>query len=58
MPIEVNTQLRIFNQEEFHALDYRVMGIIFKMHNEFGRFLHELGCRCPASVRCRRLGLA
>ena len=52
MPIEVNTESRIFNQEEFHALDYRVMGIIFKMHNEFGRFLDETPFKRAIALEC------
>lgn len=41
MPIEVQTEIRVFNQEEFHALDRKLMRIVFDVHNEFGRFLDE-----------------
>jgi GxxExxY protein len=41
MPIEIPGDLRILDQEEFHALDRKLMRIIFDVHNEFGRFLGE-----------------
>src|SRR5262249_15712882 len=39
MAIEVDSEIRFLNQEDFHALNRRVLGIIFDVHNEFGRFL-------------------
>lgn len=42
MPIEVATEIRVFDQEEFHALDRKLMGIVFDIHNEFGRFFDEM----------------
>lgn len=41
MPIDVATEIRVFEQEEFHALDRNLMRIVFDVHNEFGRFLDE-----------------
>jgi GxxExxY protein len=41
MPIEVSTQIRACNQEEFHALDRQIMRVAFDVHNEFGRLLDE-----------------
>jgi GxxExxY protein len=41
MPIEVATKIHVLGQEEFHALDRRLMGIVFDVHNQFGRFLDE-----------------
>jgi hypothetical protein len=40
MPIEVAAAIQVLNQDQFHALHHRLMGIIFQVHNEFGR--------CPA----------
>ena len=42
MPIEVDSEIRIFKQDEFHALAHRVMGVVFGVHNEFGRGTHEM----------------
>ena len=41
MPIEVDSKIRVFTEDEFHALAYRVMGIIFEVHNELGRLMEE-----------------
>lgn len=55
MPIEVSVPIDVFNQEQFHALDRRVMRIVFDVHNEFGRLLdeklykHEIAARCAAA---------
>lgn len=41
MPIEIPSDIRALDQEEFHALDRKLMRIVFDVHNEFGRFLDE-----------------
>src|SRR6266496_4235743 len=41
MPIEVTTEIEVFNQQQFHALGAKLLRIIFDVHNEFGRFLDE-----------------
>jgi GxxExxY protein len=41
MPIEVSTRILLLGQDEFHALDRKLMGIVFDVHNQFGRFLDE-----------------
>lgn len=41
MPIEVATDIRVLDQEEFHAFDRTLMRIVFDVHNEFGRCLDE-----------------
>ena len=41
MPIEVDSEIRIFTQDQFHALAHRVMGVVFGVHNEFGRLMEE-----------------
>lgn len=41
MPIEIQNRIVLLDQEAFHALDRRLMGIVFDVHNEFGRFLDE-----------------
>ncbi len=41
MPIEVATDIRRFEQVEFHLVDEKLMRIVFDVHNEFGRFFDE-----------------
>lgn len=41
MPIEVDSEIRVFSQDEFHTMAHRVLGITFGIHNEFGRLLDE-----------------
>jgi GxxExxY protein len=57
MPIEIATQIRVLDQEEFHALDKRVMGVVFAVHNEFGRLLDESLYKQAIASRCAVRGL-
>lgn len=41
MPITPERPIRVFSEEEFKALDRRILRIIFDVHNHFGRFLDE-----------------
>ena len=52
MPIEVATEICVFDQEQFHALDRRVMPIIFQVRNEFGRLLNERLFKVEIANRC------
>lgn len=52
MPIEVNSEIRIFDRDEFHALAHRVLGIAFGVHNEFGRLLDESIYKRVLALRC------
>jgi len=59
MPVEVERgPLRVFSQDQFHALDRVVMGITFQVHNEFGRFLDELLFKREIAARCIAAGIA
>ena len=57
MPIKVATEVRVFDQEEFHALDRKLMGIVFDVHNEFGRFLDERLYKQEIAARWLEAGL-
>ena len=57
MPIDVGCTIRACNQEEFHALDHRIMGVIFELHNEFGRLLDEELYKREIRARCLDIGL-
>jgi GxxExxY protein len=52
MPIDVEADIRALDQEEFHALHRRILGIIFDIHNEFGRFLDEVLFKREIQARC------
>jgi len=58
MPIEPQTEIRVFNQEAFHTLDRRVLGVIFEVHNKFGRFLDELLFKREIAARCLERGIS
>ena len=57
MPIEISTDIQVYDQEEFHALDRRIMGVVFEVHNEFGRLLDEELYKGEIAARCVTLGL-
>lgn len=57
MPIEVSTEIKVYDQEEFHALDRRVMGVVFDVHNDFGRLLDEYLYKTEIAARCIAIGL-
>ena len=57
MPIEVSTEIRACDQEEFHALDRRIMGVVFAVHNEFGRLLEEDLYKREIAARCVAMGI-
>lgn len=56
MPIQHDVQIRIISDEDFHALDYKVMGLAFSIHNEMGRFWDEKIYRNELADRCQKAG--
>ena len=57
MPIEVATHIEVFNQQEFHALNEKLLRITFDVHNEFGRFLDEALYKSEIAARWLAAGL-
>jgi GxxExxY protein len=57
MPIEIATLIRVLDQDEFHALDKRVMAVVFAVHNEFGRLLDQSVYKQAIASRCAVRGL-
>jgi GxxExxY protein len=57
MPIEISTAIEALEQEQFHALDRRIMGAIFDIHNEFGPLLDEGLYKLEIAERCLALGI-
>jgi len=57
MPIEVGAKIQVYDQEEFHALDRLVMGVVFEVQSEFGRLLDENLYKSEIAIRCASNGL-
>lgn len=57
MPIEVTTGIQVFNQQQFHALNSKLLRIIFDVHNEYGRFLDEALYKNEIAARWQAAGL-
>lgn len=57
MPIEVDSEIRVFNHDEFHSLAHCVLGIVFNVHNEFGRLLDETIYKRAIELRCAAAGI-
>ncbi len=58
MPIVINSPIRLFAQDEFHALAHQVLGVAFELHNEYGRLLEEALFKRLIAARCAVRGLA
>ena len=41
MPIEVDSEIRVFSEDEFHSIAEKVIGIVFGVHNNLGRLMDE-----------------
>lgn len=57
MPIEVFGEVQAVSNEEFHRLDEQFLGIVYDIHNEYGRFLKEPLYQEEIAHRARRHGL-
>lgn len=53
MPISCSRELYRHNQEEFHAVDYKVIGHAYSMHNKLGRLPNEEIFKEELAHRCR-----
>ncbi|MBM79780.1 MAG: hypothetical protein CMJ78_04215 [Planctomycetaceae bacterium] len=54
MPIEVDSEIRVFSEEEFHALAEKVIGIVFGVHNDLGRLMDEEIYKQAIRRRCEQ----
>ena len=57
MPIHTSAPIKVFGQEEFHAIDRVVTGTAFKVHNEYGRYFDERLYQAELAQRFSALGL-
>jgi GxxExxY protein len=53
----MDSEIRVFDQDEFYAMDERVMGVVFAVHNEFGRLLDETLFKRAIAFRCVAQGI-
>ena len=57
MPIKTRFEVRNISDDEFYSLDYKIMGIVFDVHNEFGRFCDEKIYKTEIADRCQKGGI-
>lgn len=56
MPITTSVPIKVFDQEEFHAVDKVARGLAFDMHNEMGRYLDERLYQAELTARLKNRG--
>jgi GxxExxY protein len=57
MPIELSKPIASVSQDEFHAIDKRMMRHAFAIHNQFGRMLDEVIYKQELAARCSADGM-
>jgi len=57
VPIESSVLIQPLDQDAFHALDKKVMGHAFSIHNQFGRFFDENIYQAELVRRCIQDGM-
>ncbi len=57
MPIQIATEIFALSQAEFHELAAKLLGIVFEVHNQFGRFLDEALYKSEIAARWETAGL-
>ena len=56
MPIKLSKHFEPISYDDFHSLDYDVMGIVFSIHRELGRFWNEKIYQNELAYRCQKAG--
>lgn len=57
MPIEHGVHTTSISDNDFHLLDYEVMGLVFAIHRELGKFWNEKIYQNELADRCQKAGL-
>lgn len=57
MPIRLDFQPEPISYDDYHALDYKVMGIAFSIHRDMGRLWNEKIYQNALARRCRKAGI-
>ena len=58
MPIKVDSTIRVFDEDEFHELAYKIIGVAFEVHRQLGRLMEEDVYKRVICEQCARAGLA
>ncbi len=56
MPIKPGIQIEPISNSDFHSIDYEIMGLVFSIHRDFGRFWNEMIYRNELAYRCQKAG--
>lgn len=56
MPIEYAFKPKPISEDDFHILDYKVMGLVFSVHQELGRLWNEKIYQKELAYRCQKAG--
>lgn len=56
MPVKPSKLVEPISYDDFHSLDYDVMGIVFSIHRELGRYWNEKIYQNELAYRCRKAG--
>ncbi len=57
MPIEIDSEIRVLSEGEFHSIAERVIGIVFGVHNDLGRLMDEGIYEQAIRRRCELAGI-
>ncbi len=56
MPIYHNTDVNSISDNEFYSIDYEIIGLIFSIHRDMGRFWSEKIYQNELADRCIKSG--
>jgi len=57
MPIIVDSEIHVLTEREFHEQAEKVIGIVFDVHNQFGRLMNEEAYKRIIQTRCEQAGM-
>ncbi|QDV88022.1 GxxExxY protein [Planctomycetes bacterium TBK1r] len=58
MPIFVDSEIKVLDEDAFHEFAHQVMGIIFSAHNECSRLIEEAPFKNVIQRRCEAAGIS
>lgn len=56
MPITHAIKIKRISDDDFHEIDYKVMGLVFSIHHKLGRFWNEKIYQNALAYRCHEAG--
>lgn len=57
MPINHSVTINPISGKEFHLLDHKIMGLVFSIHKDLGRFCDEKIYQNELAHRCQKMGV-